>query len=271
MRPKRFMWLALAVVLAASCEAGQDAGDEASEPGSRGEPGQGAGAQGSLDPQPQIAQETATQFMARTEGEGRDDAVPGAVAVRAACANCHGPEAGGKPVLGTPMIAGLEPWYIARQLAYFKQGIRGHTDEDVYGRYMRGIALTLEDDRVIEDLAYHFASLDAEPTPDRVEGDVERGAELYAACAACHGEDGRGNSELDTPTMIGQSGTYLVRQLEHYRQGIRGSQPQDTFGMQMVPVVENGLADTQDSVDVVAYIQTLPEGAAEVPAAPDVP
>lgn len=215
-------------------------------------------------------QETALEYRARQE-RATQPAAADAAAKAPACAACHGADGSGNTALHTPRIGGMEAWYLARQLKYFKQGIRGGTDEDVYGRYMHGMALLLEDDAEIERLAAHFADLDPEPVPAELDGDVERGRELYTGCASCHGEDGSGSAELNTPSLVGQSGPYMVRQLENYRTGLRGADPDDAFGMQMLPLVESSLESRQDSVDVAAYIETLtgtdaPDSGARAPA-----
>jgi cytochrome c553 len=50
----------------------------------------------------------------------------------------------------------------------------------------------------------------------RVDGDVERGADLYEEeCSECHGKEGWG--EDDVPQLAGQHTNYLRRQIEHFR------------------------------------------------------
>ena len=202
-------------------------------------------------------QEPALQYQARkreepaTSTEGTD-----AIRYIAMCVVCHGPEGGGNLALNTPRIGGLEAWYIARQLKLFSRQLRGMSDEDPYGRYMRSSVLLL-DEAGIEELAEHFASIESDPVPSVVDGDVSHGEELYETCVACHGERAEGNPALNTPSLVGQSGPYMVRQLEHYRQGLRGADMADVFGRQMAPVVQSVLTSRQDAVDVVAYIETL--------------
>lgn len=209
------------------------------------------------------AQETAQEYIARRgsrPGGVDGNVAPEAIGAVAVCTVCHGAEGEGNPVLNAPRIGGMEAWYVARQLKYFKQGIRAETAADVHGTQMRAIALTLENNAVIEDLAEHISDMDPPPVPPSVSGDAERGEELYALCAACHGEDGRGTTELNTPSMVGQDGGYLVRQLQNYRNGLRGSHDSDIFGQQMQPIVESALEGEDDVVDVVAYIVTLGTG-----------
>ena len=185
-----------------------------------------------------------------------DAAGVGAVA---ACVVCHGTNGEGNPALDAPRIGGLDAPYIARQLKHFRTSVRGETDADKYGMQMRAIAISLQDDEVIADLASYFSTLvppyGARSTGD---GDVPRGAELYAVCAACHGADGRGSAELSTPSLVGQYDWYLVRQLHNYRNRLRGANPLDVYGLQMAPIVQATLKTDQDVTDVVAYIQSLP-------------
>jgi cytochrome c oxidase subunit 2 len=56
--------------------------------------------------------------------------------------------------------------------------------------------------------------------------------------------------------LAGQQDWYLVRQLQNYKSGIRGSQPKDTYGVQMKPMASM-LANDAAMNDVVAYIDTL--------------
>ena len=49
---------------------------------------------------------------------------------------------------------------------------------------------------------------------------------------------------------------YIVRQLDNYRQGIRGVHPQDLYGKQM-GFMARIVRDEQDINDLVAYINSL--------------
>ncbi len=53
-----------------------------------------------------------------------------------------------------------------------------------------------------------------------IAGDVAKGKELSATCAACHGADG--NSTIPAnPKLAGQYESYLVQALSDYRSGAR--------------------------------------------------
>ncbi len=68
-------------------------------------------------------------------------------------------------------------------------------------------------------------------------GAAADGKELYAACVACHGERGQGNAAMGAPSLVNQQSWYLLRQLESFRYGSRGSHPQDNYGAQMRALV----------------------------------
>jgi len=87
-------------------------------------------------------------------------------------------------------------------------------------------------------------------------GDAEKGKGLFIICAACHGQNGEGNKALNAPANAGQNEWYVVRQLNNFRAGIRGTDPKDAFGAQMRPMAMS-LADDQAVADVAAYIASL--------------
>ena len=87
-------------------------------------------------------------------------------------------------------------------------------------------------------------------------GDPAKGKTLFATCGACHGANAEGMEALNAPKLAGQEAWYLVRQLENFKNGVRGASPKDTYGMQMAPMAQT-LPDAQAIQDVVAYIGTL--------------
>lgn len=92
--------------------------------------------------------------------------------------------------------------------------------------------------------------------PVEAAGDAERGKQLYALCAACHGPNAEGIPALNAPANAGQDPWYMTRQLKNFRAGIRGAHPDDTFGAQMRPMAMVLATDAQIA-DVVAYITSL--------------
>jgi cytochrome c oxidase subunit 2 len=96
-------------------------------------------------------------------------------------------------------------------------------------------------------------------------GDAVAGAPAYAVCAACHGAQGEGNPQLNSPKISGQEGWYMKRQLEYFKSGARGAHEDDIFGKQMAPMAGTLVNDAAIN-NVVAYIESLPD----TPAAPTV-
>jgi cytochrome c oxidase subunit 2 len=174
----------------------------------------------------------------------------------AVCGACHGANGEGNVALNAPKIAGQEAWYLERQLNNFKHGLRGSDSNDTYGAQMAPMAATLADDSAIKNVVAYIVSLPDSDSPPTVSGDVTRGGEIYVTCKSCHGSSGQGIWALNAPRLKDANDWYMVRQLENYKQGIRGSHPQDLYGKQM-SLLTIMLRDEEAINDVVAYINTL--------------
>jgi cytochrome c oxidase subunit 2 len=88
------------------------------------------------------------------------------------------------------------------------------------------------------------------------EENLENGKEKFVVCQACHGPTASGSQEIGAPRIAGQNHWYELRQLRNFKAGIRGVNPEDTFGIVMRPMALTLVSD-QDVVDVVAYLGTL--------------
>ena len=174
------------------------------------------------------------------------------------CTVCHGAQGNGNPAIRAPKIAGIEPWYLKRELERFRGQLRGTQQGDVSGMEMQPVALQL-DDKAIDAVAVYVSTFEPKAPPKTVAGDIKRGRTLYTSCAACHGEKGEGNSTLHAPALAGQTDWYLVTELEDFRAGLRGISPQDDSGTQM-RAASAILPDEPAIKDVVAYIDTLRTG-----------
>jgi len=86
--------------------------------------------------------------------------------------------------------------------------------------------------------------------------DVAAGKAAYAVCAACHGPNAGGNQSMNAPRTAGQFDWYLKRQIQAFKDGIRGTAPGDIYGAQMRPMAMT-LANDAAIDNVVAYIGTL--------------
>ncbi|MDX2410401.1 MAG: c-type cytochrome [Woeseiaceae bacterium] len=172
------------------------------------------------------------------------------------CAACHGQQGEGMAALNAPKIAGQSAWYLKRQLQNYKSGARGAHADDVFGRQMAPMAATLVSDAAIDNVVAHIQTLPDNPAPSTVAGDVGNGEKLYRVCSYCHGADGQGIQAMNAPRAAGMSDWYLARQLENFREGIRGSHSSDYYGFQM-GLMASVARDEQAINDLVAYINTL--------------
>ncbi len=104
---------------------------------------------------------------------------------------------------------------------------------------------------------------DQAPTPQDRPGDADsalrsEGAVLYARiCVVCHGESGEGKDIMNSPGLAGQQDWYIARQLRNFREGIRGTDAKDLYGMQMRPMALT-LAGDEDIEALAAYLSALP-------------
>jgi cytochrome c553 len=171
------------------------------------------------------------------------------------CQTCHGTDGIGNEGIQAPRLAGMEPWYLKRQLELFRDGLRGKHPEDIEGMEMQPMAEIL-DDKGIEDVVAWAASWEYVPAEPTLSGDVQNGRALYRTCASCHGDQAQGNEGMNAPALQGQNDWYLVTQLKNFKAGYRGNEPQDGFGTQMRAMAQM-LPDEKAIIDVVSYINTL--------------
>lgn len=171
------------------------------------------------------------------------------------CTTCHGVDGGGSEGVQAPRLAGMEDWYLQRQLEHFRSGIRGTHTEDFQGSEMRPMAEKLTDDSIV-DLIEWIGEWEYVPANTTVSGDIAAGKTLYAACISCHGVNGEGKASIGAPALVGQNDWYLVTQLKNFKAGYRGDDPLDRFGSQMIPLASS-LQDDTAIINVVSYINTL--------------
>ena len=90
------------------------------------------------------------------------------------------------------------------------------------------------------------------------DGDASKGANMVAACAACHGADGNSISP-DWPKLAGQNQRYLYDQLNYFKNGER----ENVLMSSVVPLLM--AYSDQDLLNISAYYasQTQTNGQAE--------
>ena len=173
------------------------------------------------------------------------------------CVQCHGKNGEGNEKLGAPTLAGLQRWYIKAQLRKFKRSQRGWHIDDLAGKRMLPMAMALNTDEKVDLVAAYVASMPrTNPGPTLEGGNPETGKIYFAVCVQCHGADARGNIDQFGPPLAGASDWYLLRQLQNFKAGVRGTHPGDAMGAKMRPFSMT-LPTEQAMKDVIAYIGTL--------------
>lgn len=199
-----------------------------------------------LDTQP-----TYGQLSSRDQ---QSDLVAGATLYQT-CSACHGANGEGNQTLNSPKLSGQEGWYLKRQIHYFKTGVRGTAEGDVYGKQMAPMAAILANDEAVNNVIAYIASLPDDPAPHTVQGDASAGKNIYLTCGKCHGLNGSGNWALRAPRTAGMSDWYMATQLKNFKHGARGAHPNDSTGYQMTSMT---LSLNEEKInDVVAYMNTL--------------
>ena len=84
-------------------------------------------------------------------------------ALFAVCSACHGPKAQGNPTLKAPKLTGQHAWYLEKQVANFKSGVRGAHAADAEGKLIGPIfSQALADSSAIADVVAYIQSLSEE-------------------------------------------------------------------------------------------------------------
>jgi cytochrome c553 len=172
----------------------------------------------------------------------------------APCVSCHGNKGEGNPTLNAPAIAGQDAAYLERQLRNFRTDRRGTHRSDVLGAQMRALATALANDMAVAKVASYVASLPKTVSAAPARGNLHNGNNLYQGkCGACHGGKAEGNPALKSPRLAGLDAAYIKRQFAFFRDGVRGTHPQDLPGRQMALMAKT-LPTERDLDDVIAFI-----------------
>jgi len=178
-------------------------------------------------------------------------------ALYASCTVCHGGNAEGNQALAAPRLSHLDPVDIVVQLENFRTGVRGGVGSSSAAMQMAPMAGVLQDSAAVENVAAYIASLPSVESATTVSGDTKLGRDYYNQfCSACHGAQAQGNHALNSPRLAGASDWYLEAQLNAFREGVRGTHPEDRTGRQM-RAMAGVLPDDVAIQAVVAFIGSL--------------
>jgi len=164
---------------------------------------------------------TTDVVLARTMARsGADDAIGRGATLALNCTMCHG--AHGMSVSDAPNLAGQYPEVVIKQLLDYKRGWRSHA-------LMQGLARALSDEDIADLAAYYAYLPKARTAPTTYDetlpalvrvGDPLRN---IAPCISCHGGV---DQKLGTPWIEGMPKSYLVAQLQAFRNGTRRNDSQ---------------------------------------------
>jgi cytochrome c553 len=176
--------------------------------------------------------------------------------VYASCAVCHGAAGEGNVKMNAPAIVNLDSWYAYRQIMNFRNDIRGASPSDTLGYQMAAMAKSLRDSMAVSHVLAYIKSLPATSAPSLIKGDVAKGKLTYqTVCGSCHGPSANGNVKMNAPGLSGLDDWYIKRQINNFKNSIRGSHPKDILGAQMIPMMAL-LPDDQAIDDVISYIRS---------------
>ena len=158
------------------------------------------------------------------------------------CAQCHGSDARGSK--GFPNLTD-------------KDWLYGGTPDVIKTTILKGrngamppMGAALGGDKDIENVAHYVMSLSGSPAADSIKKTF--GQEKFAACAACHGADGKGNPALGSPNLTDKIWLYggsLDTIMETIRKG----------RVNMMPAFDDFLGEAKVHV-LAAYVWSLSNG-----------
>lgn len=180
----------------------------------------------------------------------------GKVLFESTCKTCHGASGEGNPQLNSPALANLDGDYLYRQIINFRNGVRGNVASDTLGNQMTAFAKILTDTIAIRNVIAYIDSLPQIESTEKLAGDWKAGERTYQGlCGSCHGANGKGNPKLNAPQLNGLASWYLKNQFEKFKNGQRGSHPDDKFGAQMTSIVQV-MTEGQSIDDVITYLRS---------------
>jgi cytochrome c553 len=178
----------------------------------------------------------------------------------AICSGCHGTD-GNSLVQEYPTLAGQRALYLQRQLQAFRAAAHSNNKEGRADPIMSSMAATLSDAEIAE-LAQYYANQPVHKATKPIAMTDDAGKNLFeggdlsrdiAACAACHGPDGKGMAAAGFPSLLGQTPHYLVEQLQKFKHGDRKD---DYQGMMQDTSAKLTAQDMQALAEYIAQMPT---------------
>jgi cytochrome c553 len=171
------------------------------------------------------------------------------------CTSCHGVSGRGfRGYYTMPRLAGQQPDYIKNQLEAFAERRRTNN-------IMFNVAHVLSP-AMVTALTTSFSEFNPKPLGGGPRELVEAGKKIFQEgipdanippCAACHGEDAKGNGQF--PRLAGQLDDYTVSKLTNWNKE-RGQKPDTPDPSTIMEPIAHGLTPSQIKA-VAAYVSYL--------------
>jgi cytochrome c553 len=121
------------------------------------------------------------------------------------CTACHGP-AGNSRSDAMPILAGMLPAYFVKAIDDYAAGRRPSPEMEPFAKSVKLLGT--------REIAAWFAAQPRQQSRIKIDrAAVERGRAASGQCAACHGEDGRGDASKGVAALAGQPPGYLKSQM----------------------------------------------------------
>jgi cytochrome c553 len=182
--------------------------------------------------------------FATEEAKVKVDLAKAKTLAESVCVACHGAD-GNSPAAPNPNLAGQIPEYLNKQLNNFKPvGDKPAVRDSAIMAGMAGM-LSEED---MKSLSVYFSQQKLKPAVANDQALVAEGQKIWRmgdfdkgvpACAGCHGATGAG-LPAQYPALSGQYAEYTVDQLNKFRLGERGNDPE-----KMMRTIAAKLSDRQ--------------------------
>jgi len=79
--------------------------------------------------------------------------------------------------------------------------------------------------------------------------------EPFLYCTTCHGVEFRGNAAVDAPRLNGMERWYIQSQMRAFKEGLRGTHPDDPSGMEMQP--QAAALSEQEINEVASFVASV--------------
>jgi len=149
-------------------------------------------------------------------------------------------------LVAVPVLAGMPAWYMKKAVEDYAAGRRPSAEMEPFAKMIKTLG--------VDEVAAYFAGQRREPSQVKLDRlSIVNGRQASAPCAACHGDDGRGDAAKGVPDLTGQPPGYLLNQMKAFKADKRS--PGDE-NLTKLKALMKGL-DDKTLADLAAYYSSL--------------